>query len=153
MKHILLASAGFLVPLYGADNALSFTFGAHYDYTCVATASVAIQPRDRDDLGWFVQLSPGIRGGKASVGFGVNGFVGPCTGALDAPIDDIALVGKLSYLTTWNPPGYLGVRQQYIGIEAEAGLALTGSVGVFRAITPSKRGDDWIFSWSIGIGL
>jgi hypothetical protein len=135
------------------DCPLSLTFGAHYDNACLATASASVQPKNRDDADWFLQLSPGVRGGKASVGYGVNGFVGPCTGGLDSPMDDFVLAGKLTYLVTWNAPSYLGSEQQYLGIECEAGLAITGSIGVFRSLQPSRHGNDWVFSWSLGLGL
>lgn len=71
----------------------------------------------------------------------------------DPPLDDLVLAVTTGYLRTWLAPHRLGANQSYLGCEAEVGLLAIGSIGVFRAMAPSRSGPDWIASWSPGLGL
>jgi hypothetical protein len=137
--------------LYGKHYHL--TFGAHYDSACLATVSAALKWDYSTDIGGpFVQLTPGVRGGKISIGFGYDGLLGIC-GPTRSPIDDLGMAAKVSFLQTWHATRGLGRNQPYLGCEVQPLLIGSASIGIFRSLTPSRYGDDWIAVWSVGLGL
>jgi len=139
--------------LLAASDNLSYTFGAHYDSVCLATASAAALYRTDSNLDYFVQMSPGIHGGKVSIGCGYAlsaGIEGPGPSIW---VDTVILAGKLSYLYAWNPPERTEFERNFLGLEIEGGVLLSSSIGVFRAVDPSRSGSSWRVIWTLGIGL
>jgi hypothetical protein len=136
-----------------ASEEVAYTFGAHYDSMCLATVSAAIQLEHAEDLASFVQVTPGLRGGKVSIGCGYDEACGVCGPVKGSWVNAFILAGKLTYLRVWDPPHRFESQRNFLGIEMEGALVLGGTIGVFRSLNPGRHGAAWTAAWSIGIGL
>jgi len=96
--------------------------------------------------GFFVQIEPGIAGGKLSTGYtlGKHQFI---------PIFNAGL--NASLLQTWGDPLQDVLSDQtYLGLEIFGAFSLIGiNAGVFRHIAGDDEEHSWIYSLGIGGGI
>jgi hypothetical protein len=114
-----------------------------------------VDPMSSDCEGWFAQLSPGLSGGKVSVGFGMGALPGICGfGTADSPYP--AFFGyevKASYLKTWWPRLNGIPAESLIGLEAGGIFVANLNPGVFEAIDGPHGSRRTRFSIGAGIGF
>jgi hypothetical protein len=91
--------------------------------------------------GLFLQIEPGLAGGKVSAGYAIGLL--PYAGA--------GL--KLSALRTWGHPLVAKPRQTYVGIEAEATFFIKFSVGVMRRVGGEYSPHRLMLTGGIGLGF
>jgi hypothetical protein len=89
--------------------------------------------------GLFLQLEPGIGGGKVALGY-AKGLPPPIAGGV-----------KAFYLRTWGRPLWADKGRDYVGIEGDATLFMKLSLGVMRSIDDGPR--DTAVTAGIGIGF
>ncbi len=137
MRSILITVLLLLLPL----TALSYPFmvGARLSTPQIASVSLTYRPADL----WFVQVEPGVAGGKAALGIG---------GSWDYMFG-IAL--KSSLLYTWgNPMGDTQPKQTYAGGEGVimvSGINLT--FGLYGHIDGDDKEKDMLVSVGAGLGF
>jgi hypothetical protein len=96
--------------------------------------------------GFFVQVEPGIAGGKLSTGYtvGRHQFI---------PIFNAGI--NASLLQTWgNPLQNVRRDQTYFGLEVFGAFSMIGvNAGVFRHVAGDDEENSWIYSLGIGCGI
>ena len=131
---------------FGVTHTFGFTAGQPLGVSASAGVIIGSVPATRVKCafsywskGAFLQLEPGLGGGKASLGYAnSNGMFG--------------LAAKGSALRTWGKTWGTATRTTYLGPELE--LAMFGRVSVgwlWRA--GSSRGKRSMFTWGVGIGF
>ncbi|MCP4647199.1 MAG: hypothetical protein GY852_05590 [bacterium] len=126
-----------LLPI--AVNGYPFMVGARLSTPQIASISLSYRPADL----WFIQLEPGIGGGKAALGIG---------GSWEYMFG-IAL--KSSLLYTWgNPIGDSEAEQTYAGGEGVimvSGINLT--FGLYGHVNGNDKDKDMLVSVGAGLGF
>ena len=133
-----------------------FTWGARYSNPQIASASVSIIKSEtvqgsfiRVYEGNFLQLEPGVGGGKVSIG---HGAVAAGEEGFYPAFFAIAIKG--SYLRTWGSPWGRLPNQNFLGTEADfTYLFIKTSVGYFWRTNGSGFGDEQFISLGAGIGF
>lgn len=105
-----------------------------------------------DMTGGFVQIEPGIGGGKASVGWGR--VVGEQrSGRPFISSVYLAMAGKVTALRTWGDESSLPANQTYAGAEFEFSVARVNmGVGALNRVS-GREGRDWVFTGYLGWGF
>ncbi|MBN2587786.1 MAG: hypothetical protein JXA64_01095 [Candidatus Fermentibacteraceae bacterium] len=95
---------------------------------------------------FFVQVEPGIGGGKLNLGYrlGEIQFL---------PIWNLGL--SASALQTWgNPLGDVEPEQTYLGLELSGAFAVLGlNFGIFKHAAGDDDDHDWIYTMGVGVGI
>jgi hypothetical protein len=144
---------GTLAACVLASEDVGYTFGAHYDSICLATVSASIQLQHKEGVAYFAEVSPGLRGGKISLGCGIDESAGVCGPVEGSWVNTFILAGKMTYLRMWEPTRRFESRQNYLGMEFELAFILDGSIGLFKGLNTGRKGPDWVVGASVGIGL
>ena len=128
-------------------------FGAQVNNLQIVSASAAFLHGDPD--GWFAQISPGLAGGKVSVGYGMGGLPGIC-GFIATDTTCLPLLGfeiKASYLKTWWPELNRIPSESLVGMELDGIFLINVTVGVFQAIDRAHGSRGTRLSIGGGIGF
>jgi hypothetical protein len=102
--------------------------------------------------GGFVQLEPGVGGGKASVGWGR--VIGEQRhGRPFVSSVYLAMAGKATVLRTWGHESALPADQTYLGAEFEFSVARVNmGIGALHRIS-GREGRDWVLTGQLGWGF
>jgi hypothetical protein len=147
------------------ENRRRFAFGlggVHLSYPQVVSASVAVmvssQPttyecRTPCDLrGPFVELEPGLGGGKLSLGWArVTGTTNRSGSFLTAAFIGVAY--KLTILRTWSNDGWLPANRTYAGFELGVPVARANLGLGLLARADGGDGGRWTITGSVGWGF
>ena len=89
--------------------------------------------------GLFLQVEPGVGGGKVALGF-AKGLPPVAAGGL-----------KAFYLRTWGQPLWCEKNRSYVGVELDATLFMKLSIGVMRSVDQGPA--DTAVTGGIGLGF
>jgi hypothetical protein len=104
-----------------------------------ADAPKVVQERMHVPSGLFLQVEPGVGGGKVALGF-AKGLPPVAAGGL-----------KAFYLRTWGQPLWVEKNRSYVGVELDATLFMKLSIGVMRSIDDGPA--DTAITGGIGVGF
>jgi hypothetical protein len=131
--------AGWGEPL-GWNGSMSFLVGPKYVRDDAGSHSVMVFP-GYSGQGLLIQLQPGIRAGKVSLGYGRTSTVFfPSLSASEAV--------SLAFLQGWSDGVALERGQQAVGVELQAGVVVKFSLGAYR-----KLGRDHGGLLQVGLGV
>ena len=158
--HHLITAASFFVayqlPCWCVDQDNQFQvygplFGAQVNNLQIVSASAAFLHWEFEDdwSGWLAQISPGLAGGKVSIGYGLGGL--PDIIAADVPLGGYEI--KASYLKTWWPRLNGIPSESLVGLELNGIYLINVTLGVFHAIDRRQGSKNTQLSIGGGIGF